>query len=65
MQRDRKVTYGYTYDEIAAELGVSRQVVANTEARALKKLRQIMYERGYSVANFLPGDIFLDSSCLR
>lgn len=35
--------YKMTLDEVAAELGVSRQAVYDTEQRALRKLRQFHF----------------------
>lgn len=52
---------GMTQPEIAAVLGVKRQVVSKIERRALKKLEVLLRERGYSAADFFD-DATLDDS---
>ena len=42
----------FTADVIAKELGVSRQSVANIEAKALKKLKRELAKRGYQLEDF-------------
>lgn len=44
----------YTYEEIAKAIGVSRQMVANIEAKALKKLKQALFKRGFDADSLLP-----------
>ncbi len=36
-----------TYDEVARELGVTRQCVQQTEARALRKARRLLEAEGF------------------
>jgi DNA-directed RNA polymerase specialized sigma24 family protein len=47
MKRDqRKVDYEMTYDEIAQQLGVSREAVAEVCRRAEKKMRAALEQKG-------------------
>jgi hypothetical protein len=48
------IDYVMTYDECAAELGVSRTMIYFIERRALVKAANVLRRHGYRVADFFP-----------
>lgn len=52
-QRDPVGGREMTLEDVAAELGVSRQYVAEIERKALAKLRATLEARGYTAGDFL------------
>lgn len=57
MKKDQKrVDYEMTYDEIAKQLGVSREAVAEVCRRAEKKVRVALEEKGLKFED-LYGDL--------
>lgn len=44
-------TRGLTLDEVAQQLGVSRQTVIKVEARALEKAKVIVEQHGYKLSD--------------
>ena len=43
-----------TYEEIAAEMGLTRSAVRKIEQRALRKLHMALEDKGLSFADLLP-----------
>jgi transcriptional regulator len=51
-KRDRPIQADMTQQEVADALGTTRAAVADIEKRALRKLRNELRKRGYTIHDF-------------